>query len=88
MVQLSVYLKGKKEMEEDFITYDPVAGLTILQAIEKAINLAKTNDKTVKANINDVDMTFTKETKAPEALILFHKRLDALYAKEATHQKD
>ena len=76
-------------MEKDFITYDPVAGLTILQAIEHAINLAKKNDKIVKSNINDVDMTFTKETKAAEALKIFHKRLNALYAEqEASHQKN
>ena len=73
-------------MKDDFINYDPVAGMTILQAIEEAIILAKTNDKTVKSNINDVEMTFTKETKLPEALKLFHKRLGAIHAKQIAQQ--
>ena len=75
-------------MKKDFIVYDPVAGLTILQAIQDAIDLAKRNDKTVKANINDVNMTFTRKTKPTDALKLFHKRLNILYLKQdRLHQK-
>lgn len=75
-------------MKKDFIIYDPVAGLTILQAIEDAIELAKKNDKIVKSNINDVEMTFSKNTKVAESLKIFHRRLNALYAKQnALHQR-
>ena len=75
-------------MKKDFIVYDPVAGLTILQALENAINLAKKTNKIVKANINDVDMTFSKNTKVAVSLRIFHKRLNELYAKQdALHQR-
>lgn len=72
----------RKKMKKDFIVYDPVAGLTILQALENAINLAKKTDKIVKSNINDVEMTFSKNTKVAESLKIFHRRLNELYLKQ------
>ena len=70
-------------MEDKKVMYFyPVAGMTILGAIEKAIKMAKDNDKTVLSEMNDVEMTFTKETKLDEALKVFHERLNALYAEQ------
>ena len=67
---------------KDVMHYYPVAGMTILGAITKAIQIAKENNKTVLSEMNDVEMTFTPQTKAADALKIFHKRLDALYAKQ------
>ena len=76
-------------MKKDFIIYDPVAGMTILAAIEEAVKLAKTYDKKVKADINDIKMTFSKKTDSKKALKRYHERLHALYAKQdAARQKN
>ena len=85
------YLKGKK-MKKDFIEYDPVAGMTILAAIEEAVNLAKKHDKKVKAEINDIKMTFSKKTDPKVALKRFRRRLadrfEKLIAEQAKRQKN
>ena len=77
-----------ERIEKDFVYYDPVAGMTILEAIMKAIKLAKEHIKTVKTNLNDVDMVITTETKPAEALTVFHKRLDALHAQQIQKTKE
>ena len=68
--------------DKDYIYYDPVAGMTILQAIMTAIRIAQENKKPVKTNLNDVDMVITDKTSPKDALIVFHKRLDEIHAQQ------
>jgi len=69
-------------MKQEELIYDPAVGLTIQQAFEEAIAIAKKHGKPVTANINDIVMKVTSKTKAMNAVALFQKKLQAQYEAE------
>ena len=50
-------------MKENDLIYEPVAGLTIKEALARAVLMAKKNDKPVKAIINDIEMNITSDSR-------------------------
>ena len=75
-------------MTDDDLTYVPNAGLTIKEALARAVLISRRNDKPIKAIINDVEMNITGETNLKEALDEYHKRLDESYKKLNQNQRD
>ena len=59
--------------------YNPVSGLTIKEAIQRAIGMARHENTTVLANINDVFLSIKSDTDLNEAYDLYQKRLDQSY---------
>lgn len=61
------------------MTYVPVAGLTIKEALSRAIKLSKDNKQPVMAIINDVVMNVDDKTCVTKALIDYHQKLKLKY---------
>lgn len=61
------------------ITYIPVAGLTIKEALVRAIQKSKDNKCTVMAVLNDVVMFVDKNTNVDTALEEYHEKQDLRY---------
>ena len=57
------------------IKYAPVAGLTIEQAIIKAVKMAKDENKTVMAVINDIVMCVDNKTILVKAVKEYYQKL-------------
>ena len=60
-------------------TYSPVAGLTIEEAIQRAIQMAKKENVTVLANINDIFLSIKADTHLDDAYNTYQKRLKRVY---------
>jgi len=58
-----------------FIKYAPVAGLTIEQAIIRAVQIAKEKNKTVMMIINDIVMCVDNKTIVVRALKEYYQKL-------------
>ncbi len=58
------------------ITYNPVAGLTIKEALERAVEMAGKKRQCVLVVINDIVMAVNKNTNIDEALKEYHDKLD------------
>ena len=56
------------------IQYNPVAGLTVKQALIKAKQLSLENNKTVMAIINDIVMIVDKDIDIAKALTEYHHK--------------
>ena len=70
------------------IEYIPVCGLTIREALNNAKALARKNNKTVIANINDIIMCVSSTSTIKDTLDLYHKKLDLKYEIEKMkHEK-
>nr|MBQ0091496.1 hypothetical protein [Candidatus Enterousia merdequi] len=65
------------------IFYNPVAGLTIDEAIIEACAKSRKNNDLVDANINDVHLFITPNAKASDFVKLYRKHL----AFRQSHQK-
>lgn len=61
------------------ITYNPVAGLTIKEALERAVEMADKKRQCVLVVINDIVMAVNKNTNIDEALKEYHDKLDFKY---------
>jgi len=64
------------------ITYIPVAGLTIKEALVRAIQKSKDNKCTVMAVLNDIVMFVNKNTNVDKVLEEYHQKLDLKYYTE------
>lgn len=56
------------------IKYDPVAGLEIVEAIERAKHLASQSNDIVWANINDIVLIITKDTNIKSCYLLYKEQ--------------
>lgn len=63
----------------DIITYRPVVGLTIQQAIDESIRISRANGRYVMAIINDIVMCINKNTDNLQALTEYKQKLDFKY---------
>jgi len=61
------------------IKYNPVAGLTIIEAISKAVQKARASNDLVEANINDVILYITPNSKVEKYYTLYKKHLEQKY---------
>lgn len=59
--------------------YNPVAGLTIKEALIRAIKLSADNNKPVMAVINDIVMNVDAKTNISKALKDYHQKLELRY---------
>lgn len=66
-----LYTKFKKH-----ISYKPVAGLTIEQAFEDAIQISDFEGLPVQININDMTFFVHKNSKIDRLLEAYHSKLD------------
>lgn len=64
------------------ITYIPVAGLTIKEALVRAIQKSKDNKCTVMAVLNDIVMFVNKNTNVDKVLEEYRQKLDLKYYTE------
>lgn len=64
------------------ITYIPVAGLTIKEALVRAIQKSKDNKCTVMAVLNDIVMFVNKNTNVDKVLKEYRQKLDLKYYTE------
>ena len=64
------------------IEYNPVAGLTIRQALQNAKTTASMEHKNVVANLNDVIMCISSRTNVDKALQLYAEKLALKYEVE------
>ncbi|MFQ6696090.1 MAG: hypothetical protein ACLRFF_03280 [Alphaproteobacteria bacterium] len=64
------------------ITYVPVAGLTIKEALVRAIQKSKDNKCTVMAVLNDIVMFVNKNTNVNKVLEEYRQKLDLKYYTE------
>ncbi|MFQ6704064.1 MAG: hypothetical protein ACLRFP_03225 [Alphaproteobacteria bacterium] len=64
------------------ITYIPVAGLTIKEALFRAIQKSKDNKCTVMAVLNDIVMFVNKNTNVYKVLEEYRQKLDLKYYTE------
>lgn len=64
------------------ITYVPVAGLTIKEALVRAIQKSKDNKCTVMAVLNDIVMFVNKNTNVDKVLKEYRQKLDLKYYTE------
>lgn len=64
------------------ITYVPVAGLTIKEALVRAIQKSKDNKCTVMAVLNDIVMFVNKNTNVDKVLEEYRQKLDLKYYTE------
>ena len=58
------------------IRYNPVAGLTIIEAISNSIKLAGTVNDLVETNINDIILYITPNSKSEIYYKLYNKHLE------------
>lgn len=72
--------------DEEEITYLPVAGLTIKEALARAVIISRKNDKPVKALINDIEMTITDKTNLKNAFNEYQTKLALKYEKSKSRQ--
>lgn len=61
------------------VAYTPVAGLTIEQAIDKAIQVAQQKNCTVITVINDIVMFVDKKTNPKQAVIDYRDKVNLRY---------
>ena len=71
--------KEDKSIKKGELVYDPVAGLTIKDAVARAIIMAKQEGKHVHAIINDVHMHINPDTSLKLAYSAYKKIADAQY---------
>lgn len=71
----------------NIIEYHPVAGLTIKEALTRAIGIASEKNKIVKAYINDIIVNIDKDTNIDKALSLYLDKLNAKYAKKKQNSR-
>ncbi len=71
--------KEDKSIKQGELVYDPVAGLTIQEALARAIIMAKQQEKHVHAIINDVHMHINPDTSLQLAHGAYKKIADAQY---------
>lgn len=64
------------------ITYVPVAGFTIKEALVRAIQKSKDNKCTVMAVLNNIVMFVNKNTNVDKVLEEYHQKLDLKYYTE------
>ena len=64
------------------ITYIPVAGFTIKEALVRAIQKSKDNKCTVMAVLNDIVMFVNKNTNVDKVLEEYRQKLDLKYYTE------
>ena len=64
------------------ITYTPVAGLTIKEALKRGVQLATTQNAHVLIVINDIVMFVNKRTNVDQALKDYKQKLDLRYYSE------
>ena len=67
--------------DDEELTYLPVAGLSIKEALARAILLSKKNDKPVKALINDIEINVTEKTNLKFAYDEYQIKLVYKYEK-------
>ena len=58
------------------IRYNPVAGLTIIEAISNSIKMARTVNDLVETNINDIILYITPNSKSEIYYQLYKKYLE------------
>lgn len=61
------------------ITYIPVAGLSIKEALINAVRLSEDNKTSVIAIINDIVMNIDANTNTAEALKEYHQKVNLRY---------
>ncbi len=61
------------------IRYNPVAGLTIVEAISNSVKMAINVNDLVEANINDVILYITPKSKVETYYKLYKKHLEQKY---------
>ena len=71
--------KEDKRIKKGELVYDPVAGLTIQEAVARAIIMSKQEGKHVHAIINDVHMHINPDTSLKLAYNAYKKIADAQY---------
>ena len=71
--------KEDKSIKKGELVYDPVAGLTIKDAVARAIIMAKKEGNHVHAIINDVHMHINPDTSLKLAYSAYKKIADAKY---------
>jgi len=82
MLKNQKIIYGKKEdksIKKGELVYDPVAGLTIKDAVARAIIMAKQENKHVHAIINDVHMHINPDTSLKLAYNAYKEIADAQY---------
>ena len=67
--------------DDEELTYLPVAGLSIKEALARAILLSKKNNKSVKALINDIEINVTEKTNLKFAYDEYQIKLVYKYEK-------
>ena len=68
-----------KSIQKDELVYDPVAGLTIEDALAQAIIMSKKTNEHVHAIINDIHMYINPQTSLKIAHAAYKKVSDAKY---------
>ena len=69
------------------LEYDPLAGLTINQAIANAKKMARAERCTVVADINDILMIINEQTDVDKAVDLYQDKLNFKYEIEMMRRK-
>lgn len=68
--------KSQYKLFPDHVLYEPVAGLTIRQAVEDSIQISAFENLPVHININDITLTVHRNSKIEKLVFEYFAKLE------------
>lgn len=79
--------KSSYRLFTDHVVYEPVAGVTIKNAIEESIIIANFEKMPVELRMNDITITITKNTSPSVAVNRYLSKLERSYRTKTLQQQ-